>query len=806
MSNNKKIIIPIENIMSDCFGQYAKYIIQDRALPDVRDGLKPVQRRIIYAMYELNLLSTLPHKKSARTVGEVIGKYHPHGDSSIYEAMVRLSQEWKNNLCLLDMHGNKGSIDGDGPAAMRYTECRLSKFGQMLIEGIEKDVVDFIANFDGSEHEPVVLPSIYPNLLINGANGIAAGYATNIPPFNPNEVADAIIAKIDNPNCTITKILNIMPGPDFPTGGIISDLEGIREAYKTGKGKIIISGQLQKVSNKQIIIKSIPFETNKTDIIKSIDMLAQKYDTLGINEVRDESDANGISIVLETKTSANFDFITNFLYKHSKLQVAYYLNMIAIKNRKPILFDILNFLQSFIDHADEIISKTAQYDFNKAKSRKEIVEALIKAISIIDDVVFTIRHATDKASAVKGLMNQYSFNQNQAEAIVNLKLYRLTNSDISQLRTELANLNEVILVYENLIKNKDARYLQLKNKLREFKKLFPTPRKTQLSHETNKATIDELDLIENKKRIFTFTSSGYMKSFSNRILASNDPKDNFVKPEDLIVKQYVANLRDRSLLFMDNGQCMVVPNHKIESCKFKDVGVHINNLITCEGNPKLIAAINSDYKNVDDKTKIVVCTKKNLIKVCFLSELVTKRTSGIIYAKLDVDDKVVSVFPITDEKEICICSKMGYINCYPIDQIPFVSKSAKGVKAMNLKEDDCIASCVPINSSVNQLVIVSNYALKRITLEEVNKGSRTNIGKSLSTFFLHDSKAYVIKLLPVKNGSTIVYLDKNNKRAYISCGEINYLNHNARINSVSVPIVDAQLWTATIQNSEEANE
>ncbi len=692
------------------------------------------------------------------------------------------------------MHGNKGSIDGDGPAAMRYTECRLSAFGEMMAEGIKKNTVPFIPNFDGSEQEPTVLPTLFPNLLVNGSSGIAAGYATNIPPFNPSEVANAIIAKIDSPNCRIDKITNLMPAPDFPTAGVISNLAGVTEAYKTGKGKILIAGEMEKINNKQIIIKSIPFETNKAEIIKQIDLAREKTEALGITEVRDESDANGVYIVLETKTKSNFDFIRNYLYKNTKLQTSFNFNMIAIKDRKPVLLDIFTFLQSFIDHAENIILKTSQFDLEKSKARREIVKGLIKAILIIDDVVSSIRKAKDKIDAVNGLITKFGFTQSQADAIVNLRLYRLTNTDVDALKKELDELNMSIATLENLVQSKDARLLLLKTKLRDFKKMYPQERKSKLIYEETPTAIDELDLIQDKNRIFVFTVGGYMKSFSNRMLLANDSKDNFTKGNDIIISEYVGNLRDRSLLFLENGECAVIANNKIPECKFKDVGTHINNLISAAADASVVTAINADYKQAVNKQQIIVVTKLGLIKRCELSEIITKRTSSINYAKLDDDDKVVSVFPINNEQQkIVICSKRGYINCYPIDQIPFVSKNAKGVKAMGLKDEDSIASAFLLEDNIKQIAVVTNCQIKRVDLIQVPNGNRTNLGKPLNTYIANSNSIRVLKIIPLVDGATLVKVNANGQKEYLTVGNINYLDYTQRVNAINDEIVDCNI-------------
>jgi topoisomerase-4 subunit A len=558
---------PIEEIMSESFGKYAKYIIQDRALPDIRDGLKPVQRRIIYAMNDLQLLYDKPHKKSARTVGEVIGKYHPHGDTSIYDAMVRMSQSWKNNIPLLDMHGNNGSIDGDSAAAMRYTECRLSQFGQLLIESIKKNTVPFINNFDDSEREPTVLPTFLPNLLINGASGIAAGYATNIPPYNPAEVIDAIITRIDSPTGYLSTILKVMPGPDFPTGGLILNPEGVRDAYENGKGKITIRAKITQKTAKQVYITEIPYETNKSSIIRHIQELALEHDVLNIDEVRDESDDQGVAIALDMKNGKNFDFVKNFLYKNTQLQISYNINMVVIKDRKPYCMPMLGVLDAFLEHIEHITISSSQYDLSKAKSRKEIIVGLVKAIKMLDDVVELIRKSTDKASAKEALIKKLMFTEPQAEAIVSLRLYRLSSSDVSSLNKELLELEQLISELELLIKNKEYRNNYLKNKLRSYKKIFGYPRKTQISHEEAKIEIDQTDIIEDRENVVVVTRDGYLKNISKRSYANSEYDKLKVKEGDIPVAQFISNQRDKVILITSKGNYASIPTFKIGESK-----------------------------------------------------------------------------------------------------------------------------------------------------------------------------------------------------------------------------------------------
>jgi topoisomerase-4 subunit A len=557
----------IEEIMSESFGKYAKYIIQDRALPDIRDGLKPVQRRIIYAMNDLQLFYDRPHKKSARTVGEVIGKYHPHGDTSIYDAMVRMSQNWKNNIPLIDMHGNNGSIDGDAAAAMRYTECRLSQFGQLLIENIKKDTVPFINNFDDSESEPTVLPTFLPNLLINGASGIAAGYATNIPPFNPSEVIDAIITRIDSPTGYLSTILKIMPGPDFPTGGLILNPAGIRDAYEKGKGKIIIRAKIIQKSAKQVYVTEIPYETNKSAIIRNIQELAIKHELLNIEEVRDESDDQGVAIALDMKNGKNFEFVKNFLFKHTALQVSYNINMVAIKSRKPYCLSMLAILDAFIVHIENTTILASNYDLVKAKARKEIILGLIKAIHMLDDVVDLIRKSNDKASAKNALISKMAFSEPQAEAVVSLRLYRLSNTDVTNLNKELVELESIISELELLINNKEYRNNYLKNKLREYKKVFGYPRKTIISQEESKIEIDQTDIIEDRENIIVVTRDGYLKNISKRSYSNSEYERLKIKDGDIPVAQFVSNQRDKVILITAKGNYVNIPTFKIEESK-----------------------------------------------------------------------------------------------------------------------------------------------------------------------------------------------------------------------------------------------
>ncbi len=808
MENNKNNhCLSIESIMSDSFGKYAKYIIQERALPDVRDGLKPVQRRILFAMNQLQLFHDRPHKKSARTVGEVIGKYHPHGDSSIYEAMVRLSQEWKNNICPLDMHGNKGSIDGDSPAAMRYTECRLSHYGQSLIYDIKKNCVPFISNFDGSEIEPTVLPSLFPNLLINGATGIAAGYATNIPPFNPNELVNALIAKIDTPNCTLDRLLKIMPSPDFSTGGNIANLSGVTDAYKTGKGKIVIRATIVE-GKKQLLITDIPYETNKSEIIRSIDALKEKIEALGILEVRDESDGNGINIALDLKSGANIDFIKNCLYKNTRLQISYNMNMVVIANKKPILMPMLDILQSFIDHADNIIFQTSKYDLDKALLRQEILKGIIKAISIIDDVVAIIRRSSDKANAVERLQSMFGFTKNQADAIVNLRLYKLSNTDAESLQKELIELEKKIIELKDLVENKLARNMVIKEKLREFKKNFGFERKSLITNDDFKIVIDEMEFVEDKEYVFTFTKNGYMKKMTKKNFIANELKENKISDDDLILNQFVANNRDKTLLVSSDSKVYSIPNHKIDLCKFKEQGMHLNDVLELGEGNKIVSIISCPSSTIIDKRHIIIATRSGHIKRVEIDELLSKKTVRCVACgKLEANDAVISAIALSDPEatKLMVITANSFANIYATNQIPLTGKNAQGVKAIKFKDDDALAYVMEVDSDLSQIIIATNLGLKRINVDEVSQGSRSNQGRQISSFIASAKDVYVMKILPYSPKLEIYCLFEKTSQ-YLDSKQVNYLNGQSKIYNTDGTLLDCQIFAPSFLQQKKAED
>lgn len=512
--------LPLEEVIGDRFGRYSKYIIQDRALPDARDGLKPVQRRILYAMFHEGNTNEKPFRKSAKTVGNVIGNYHPHGDTSVYEAMVRMSQDWKVRHMLIEMHGNNGSVDGDPPAAMRYTEARLSAIAGEMLRDIQKQTVDLVQNFDDSELEPTVLPARFPNLLVNGASGISAGYATDMPPHALHEVLDAVLMRMNNPESTVDELMTVLKGPDFPTGGTIQGIDGIKKAYETGKGKIIIRSKADieplKGGKEQIVITEIPYEVNKAMLIKKIDeqRLDKRLD--GIADVRDESDRTGLRIVIELKKEIDARGILQFLFKNTDLQIAYNFNMIAIHNRRPTMMTLPLLLDSYIGHQKEVVTRRSAFDLQKAKDRIHIVEGLMKALSILDEVIKTIRASLDKRDAKNNLIQKFAFTETQAEAIVSLQLYRLTNTDITDLRNEEAELKNTISELMSILNNESKLAKVIQKELQAIRKQFAEPRRSIIEDQIEEIKLTLDVLIPSEEVIVTVTKDGYVKRTSSR--------------------------------------------------------------------------------------------------------------------------------------------------------------------------------------------------------------------------------------------------------------------------------------------------
>ena len=755
---DKKIVMSLETIMGDRFGKYSKYIIQDRALPDVRDGLKPVQRRILYSMYKEGNLATKPYRKSAKTVGNVIGNYHPHGDTSVYYAMVRLSQEWKMRAPLIDMQGNNGSIDNDPAAAMRYTEARLSPIAVELLKNLDKDTVLMSLNFDDTEYEPTVLPAAYPNLLVNGATGISAGYATDIPPHNLEEVIDATIYRIKHPNCSLEKIMEFIKGPDFPTGAIVEGKEGILNAFKHGKGKVIVRSKTEIIEEKnmnKIVISEIPYEVNKAELVRKIDEIHFNHNLDGIIEVRDESDRNGLRIVIDLKKDMSVQNTLNYLYKNTDLQKNYNYNMVAIKDKRPVLMGILDILDGYIDHQIDVVTRSSIYDLNKAKDRKHIVEGLIKAISILDDVVKTIRESKDKSDAKRNLIDKYEFSEKQAEAIVMLQLYRLTNTDIKTLEHENDELDEKITYLNTILDSDEVLRKVIIAQLKTIKKEYPMPRLSMIKDKIQEIKIDEKAMILSEDVNISITRDGYIKRISNRSIKASEKTPFGKKENDYLVSMYKANTLDHLLLFSDAGNYLFIPVHKIEEFKWKDPGKHISYLVKMDSGEKIIASIL--VKDFNLPLYVMIATKNGQIKRTLLKDFeVTRYSKPLKCIGLKNDDKVVDVKLTNNECGIILTTKNGYGALYSEQEVSIVGVKALGIKAINLKDDELVSLDI-FNPTVDySLVLISdNVGIKRMKISDIKPCNRATKGimlfKNLKT-----KTAYVKKALIVDNHQQII--------------------------------------------------
>ena len=732
MSNVQKL--SLEEIMGDRFGRYSKYIIQERALPDIRDGLKPVQRRILYSMNKDGNIFDKGYRKSAKSVGNIMGNYHPHGDSSIYDAMVRLSQDWKMGQVLVEMHGNNGSMDGDPPAAMRYTEARLSEISAYLLQDIDKDTVPFAWNFDDTEKEPTVLPASFPNLLVNGSTGISAGYATDIPTHNLSEVIDATVYMIDHPTATVDKLMDFLPGPDFPTGATIQGKSEIKKAYETGKGKVVVRSKTKieelKGGKKEIVVTEIPYELNKATLVKKIDDVRVNAKVAGIAEVRDESDRDGLRIAIELRKDADAELILNYLLKYTDLQVNYNFNMVAIDNATPRQVGIVPILSSYISHKRDIIRSRSIYDRNKAEKRLHIVEGLIRVLSILDEVIALIRASDNKADARENLMASYDFTEPQAEAIVTLQLYRLTNTDVVTLQSEEAELKARITTLSAIINDEKTMFNVMKRELREVKKKFGQPRKSILVDEVVAVEVEAASLIVKEETIVSVTRSGYVKRTTPRSFSASKLEEIGKRGDDRLIFHQPAVTTQHLLMFTIFGNVIYRPIHELDDIKWKDIGTHSSSLVNnfSQEEEILFVQILDDFDL--ESRELMVSTKFGLIKKVALANFKpwrTYRSKSAQYAKFkQADDRVVSV-DFDRNADVMLVTYNGYALRFPSQDVPVVGAKAAGVKSINLKDDDFVVASYFADTD-SFYILTQRGSLKRVNFNEIPAKSRAGRG------------------------------------------------------------------------------
>ena len=796
----------LDEIMEIGFGRYSKEIIQERALPDVRDGLKPVQRRILYAMKKSGYSYDKPYRKSAKAVGEIMGNFHPHGDSSIYEALIRMSQPWKMREVFVDIHGNNGSIDGDGPAAMRYTEARLSKIAETMLESINKNTVEMTYNFDDTELEPTVLPARFPNLLVNGSTGISAGYATDIPTHNLSEVIDATVKRIESPNCRLETIMEIMPGPDFPTGGVIEGKEELIKAYTTGKGKVVLKADCEIVNEKgknQIIVKSIPYDLVKEVLIKKIIDIKIDKKVEGINDVIDESDHENMArIVIDLKREADANLILNYLYKNTDLQVNYNFNMVAIVNRRPKYVGVLDILDAFIAHQKEVVTRRTEFDLRAAKDQLHILEGLVKAISILDEVIKVIRASKNKSDAIDNLVKEFKFTELQAKAIVELQLYRLTNTDIVELQEKMEELKQKIAIWEQILSNEEALKHVMIKELKLIKKEYGNERRTIIKDEVTEIKLDMKAMIKEEDVVVFVTNDGYIKRVSKKAYSANEGEMPTLKPGDFITQIFNVSTLDNILIFTNLGNYLFIPVHILADSKYKEIGKHINNIV---------GGLSSDERAVnaivlDDETKeVTMFTRNGLVKRTLLSEFVVTRYSKAMLAfKLKDNDEVISV-KRTRPNTLFVTRSGKYLNINS-DEISVVGARASGVKGIGLTDDE-VVSGLTYDSEVEYLSVFTNKGTaKRVKISDLELHTRAKKGSNIIKKV--KSNDYQILDVLLTNSKDIISLIDNSevdniKNSDISIMDLNSTGSTITKKNISNVIIEVQLQDKKVNKKED---
>ena len=726
--------LSLEDVIGDRFGRYSKYIIQERALPDVRDGLKPVQRRILFAMHSSGNTYDKNFRKSAKTVGDVIGQYHPHGDSSVYDAMVRLSQDWKLHHVLIEMHGNNGSIDNDPPAAMRYTEAKLSQLSEELVRDINKETVAFVPNYDDTALEPMVLPARFPNLLVNGSTGISSGYATDIPPHNLAEVIQSTLKYIDNPDITVTQLMKYIKGPDFPTGGIIQGVDGIKKAYETGKGKIVVRSKVDEETlrngRQQLIVTEIPYEVNKSSLVKRIDELRADKKVDGIIEVRDETDRTGLRIAIELKKDVNAEAIKNYLFKNSDLQITYNFNMVAISDGRPKLMGIRQIIDSYLNHQIEVVANRTKYDLDHAEKRMHIVEGLMKALSILDEVITLIRNSKNKKDAKDNLVAEFEFTEAQAEAIVMLQLYRLTNTDIVALENEHNELAKLIKEYRHILDNHDALLQVIKSELTDIRKRFKSERLSSIEAEIAEIKIDKEVMVPSEDVVLSITRQGYIKRTSTRSFNASGVTEIGLKDGDSLLKYQTVNTQDTVLVFTNKGRYIFIPVHKLADIRWKELGQHVSQIVPLDDYETVVDVYNE--QSFKDDAFYVLATRNGMIKKSNVSLFKTTRyNKPLVAMKVKDNDELINVIRLNEDQLINVLTHKGMSLTYSSEELSDTGLRAAGVKSINLKDEDFVVMTDVVDNDSSIIMATQRGAVKRISYKILQQAKRAQRGITL---------------------------------------------------------------------------
>ncbi len=742
VNETKNIVeVGIDSSIEESYLAYSMSVIIGRALPDARDGLKPVHRRILYAMHELGLTSKVAYKKSARIVGDVIGKYHPHGDNAVYDALVRMAQDFSMRLELVDGQGNFGSIDGDNAAAMRYTEARMTKASEEILRDIDKDTIDFVPNYDDTLKEPDILPSRLPNLLVNGANGIAVGMATSIPPHRIDEIIDALVHVLENPNAGLDEILEFVKGPDFPTGGIIYGKAGIIEAYKTGRGRVKVRAKVhvEKTKNKEIIVlDEMPFQTNKAKLVEQISDLAREKQIEGISEVRDESDREGIRVVIELKRDAMSEIVLNHLYKLTTMETTFSIILLAIYNKEPKIFTLLELLRLFLNHRKTIIIRRTIFELEKAKARAHILEGYLIALDNIDEIVRLIKTSQSPEAAKNALMERFTLSEIQSKAILEMRLQRLTGLERDKIKEEYQNLLELISDLNGILKSEDRLNEVVKTELLEVKEQFSSPRRTEIQESYE--NIDIEDLIANEPMVVSMSYKGYvkrvdLKAYERQNRGGKGKLSGNTYEDDFIENFFVANTHDILLFITNKGQLYHLKVYKIPEASRIAMGKAVVNLISLAPDEKIMATLST--KDFSDERSLAFFTKNGVVKRTNLSEFESNRSCGIRAIVLDEGDELVSAKVVDkNAKHLLIASHLGIFIKFPLEDVREIGRTTRGVIGIKLNENDFVVGAVVISDDGNKLLSVSENGLGKQTLAEAyreqSRGGKGIIGMKLT--------------------------------------------------------------------------